>query len=314
MGIYDREYYRREGPSFLEAITRHGQVCKWLIIINVVAFFLQLATNPGPPQFDEDEYGNPVRVDATPAFSVTKAFELDTDQVKQGQVWRLLTYAFLHAGLWHIFFNMLFLWWFGSQMEDLYGSREFLIFYLVAAVLGGIVFQLTAMAHVGPHLCIGASGAVTAALVLFAFHYPRQIIYVWFFPIPIWLLVVFEVGQDLFGFLNPGSAGNTAVTVHLAGALFAFVYYKSDIRLWSFVPDFSAVRRLSRRSNLRIYREEPRRPVAVGTQSTTENSEHFEAKVDAVLEKVARYGQSSLSESEREILNRASELYKRRRS
>src|SRR5262249_46871068 len=158
----------------------------------------------------------------------------------------------------------------GSQMEDLYGSREFLIFYLVAAVLGGIAFQLAWMADLGPLRCIGASGAVTAVLVLFAFHYPRPIILVAFFlPVPIWLVVVFQVAQDLFGFLAPGSAGNTAVTVHLAGALFGFLYYKGEIRLWNFIPDFSGMRRLGRRSSLRIYREEPRRPVAVSTPSTT---------------------------------------------
>ena len=57
MGIYDREYYRREGPSFLEAITQHGRVCKWLIAINVVVFVLQLVTQPAPPrvELDEDE-------------------------------------------------------------------------------------------------------------------------------------------------------------------------------------------------------------------------------------------------------------------
>src|SRR5262249_38182539 len=189
-------------------------------------------------------------------------------------------------------------------------------FYLIAALLGGIAFQVAWMAGVGPRLCIGASGAVTAVLVLCAFHYPRQIILVAFFlPVPIWLVVVFQVAQDLFGFLS-GSAGTTAVTVHLAGAAFGFLYYKSEMRLSNFIPDFSGLRRIGRRSSLRIYREEPRRPVAVSTPSTstTENSEHFEAKVDAVLEKVARYGQSSLSDSEREVLNRASELYKRRRT
>src|SRR5689334_25323067 len=107
MGIYDREYYRRESPSFLD----RGQVCKWLIGINIVCFILQLVTRP---------HGFPQAGGTDP---ITDWFVLDVDAVLHGQVWRLLTYAFLHdpQGLYHILFNMLFLWWFGSDVEDIYG-------------------------------------------------------------------------------------------------------------------------------------------------------------------------------------------------
>jgi Rhomboid family len=216
-------------------------------------------------------------------------------------------------GLWHIGLNMLALWWFGTDMEDLYGPREFLTFYLVAALLGGIAFQLTGIMGHGSARALGASGAVTAVMVLFALHYPSRIFYVFFIPMPVWVLVAFQVSRDLFGFMT-GHTGNVAVTVHLAGALFAFLYYKSEIRLWNFIPDLKSFRRLRQRSKLRIYREEPQRSVAVGSPSHSESTEHFEAKLDAVLEKVARYGQSSLTENEREVLMRASEVYKRRRT
>jgi membrane associated rhomboid family serine protease len=322
MGIYDREYYRREGPSYLDAFTRHGRVCKWLIAVNIIVFVLQLVTSTaarqavdddGWPAFDRD--GTPVLVEPTTP-SITDTFQLDVHKVLQGQVWRLFTYAFLHdpGGLWHIFLNMLALWWFGTDVEDLYGPREFLTFYFIAAVLGGIAFQLAWMLKLSHGLlCIGASGAVTAVMVLFAMHYPTRIIYLWFFPIPVWLLVVFQVCRDLFGFLS-GHAGPTAVTVHLAGAAFGFLYYKANIRLWNYVPAIGSFRKLGARPKLRVYREEPRRPVAVDRSANAEHAEHFEAKLDAVLEKVARYGQSSLTESERELLLRASEVYKRRRS
>src|SRR5947209_2059358 len=131
MGIYDREYIRRDGPRFLGSLGGHGQVCKWLILINVVVFVLQIMTgdrrNPGP---------------------ITEGLLLDVDKVLGGQVWRLLTYAFLHdrEALMHIVFNMLFLWWFGPDLEDLYGPREFLTFYLVSALLGGIFFVLASKA------------------------------------------------------------------------------------------------------------------------------------------------------------------------
>ena len=104
MGIYDREYYRREGPGFLASITQHGRVCKWLIGVNVVMFVLQLATtSQGQIQQVRDEDGEVVSVREPATSWVTDTFILDTKAVMHGQVWRLLTYAFLHdpGGFWH---------------------------------------------------------------------------------------------------------------------------------------------------------------------------------------------------------------------
>ena len=112
MGIYDRDYYRRDGSGFM-VFTNRGAVCKWLIAINVVVFVLQVLTLP----VGEDRGG---------AGFFTNAFVLDPMLVIHGQVWRLFTYAFLHdpTQIMHILFNMLFLWWFGSDMEDLLGPAS----------------------------------------------------------------------------------------------------------------------------------------------------------------------------------------------
>jgi membrane associated rhomboid family serine protease len=294
MGIYDRDYYRREGPSFMD----RGQVCKWLIAINVVCFILQLVTE---------------RPDAPGLF--TKAFELDVDKIFGGQVWRLLTYAFLHApGIWqHIVFNMLFLWWFGSDVEDIYGSREFLAVYLLSAFLGGVAFVLTAEVT-GARLCIGASGAVTAIMVLCALHYPTRIILVFFvLPVPIWLFVGFQVVQDAFIFLSREKTG-TAVVANLAGAFFAFVYYKRHWRVLNWWGQLTSFFRLGTRPRLRVYREEHRQPAPVTAPPDVDEDDRLESELDAVLAKVARVGQSGLTDSERKILLRASEVYKKRRT
>src|SRR5437660_5030221 len=121
MGIYDREYYRREGPSFLESFHLRGQVCNWLIILNVAAYVIQLFTRV------------PVRADGIwLSGPFTDALRLDVDAVLHGQVWRLLTYAFLHdpgvygspgGFFWHIILNMWFLWLFGRDLEEMYGPR-----------------------------------------------------------------------------------------------------------------------------------------------------------------------------------------------
>ncbi len=312
MGIYDREYYRREGPSFLGSFANRGRACKWLIGINVACFLVQVFTQH--------------RVVVTEAFGevvagmdpgwFSRLFELDAEAVAGGQVWRLLTYAFLHdtGSLWHIAFNMLFLWWFGADLEDVYGTREFLTFYLVAAVLGGAFFEVGWLMTHAARLCIGASGAVTAVMVLCALHWPMRIIYIWFFPVPIWLFVLFNVAQDVFGLIG-GGAGRVAVTVHLGGAAFGYVYHKANWRVSGFSLGFlDRLRRLGK-PRLRVYREEPPEPVAVPrTPPAAEADEHLEAKLDAVLEKVARFGQASLTESERNILLRASEAYRRKRT
>src|SRR5262245_41936467 len=100
MGIYDREYYRNEGPSYLDSIFPEGQVCKWLIGINIALFIAQLVTLPQmqPPEM----VGAELRLRTGP---VTELLELDPQQVAAGQVWRLLTYAFVHSpfGWTHIF-------------------------------------------------------------------------------------------------------------------------------------------------------------------------------------------------------------------
>src|SRR3954465_4682331 len=115
MGIYDREYYRREGYSVLGSFTERGRMCKWLIGINVLFFIIQLVSTQQTPVRDEDglpemdPFGN-VIVQTTQPF--TEALELNARKVMDGQVWRLLTYAFLHdtQAIMHILFNMLFLW------------------------------------------------------------------------------------------------------------------------------------------------------------------------------------------------------------
>jgi membrane associated rhomboid family serine protease len=302
MGIYDREYYRKTGPSYLDALAISGSACKWIIGINIAVYVLQFASRPG----------------AQGQGAIADFLMLTPEKVLHGQVWQLLTYAFLHdTHTWqHIVFNMLFLWWFGSDVEAIYGTKEFLAFYLVSALLGGIAYEVWAITENPLIPCLGASGAVTAVMVVCACHFPRKIILLFFLlPVPIWIFVAFQVGRDVFAFLNHVENG-TAVTVHLAGAAFGFGYYKMQWRLTSLLPDIRAWRKQLRRPKFRVVRPEDDGPeaVAVGAPPGQPADEQLEAKVDAVLEKVARSGQASLTDTERQILLRASELYKRRRS
>src|SRR5260370_30039427 len=128
MGIYDRDYYRKEGQSFLGSLAERGTVCKWLIGINVVCFILQLITT-------EHQRGS----------WFTDALILDVGKVLHGEVWRILTYAFLHSvgSVWHILINLLLLYFFGRDIEDAYGSPRFFTTCPLAAGLGGSLFVAT---------------------------------------------------------------------------------------------------------------------------------------------------------------------------
>jgi membrane associated rhomboid family serine protease len=304
MGIHDREYYRRDGPSFLGSLTESGAVCKWLVGINVLCFFVQMLSR------------DPI----TRQEPFTNALILDGNAVLHGQVWRLLTGAFLHStqSFLHIIFNMLLLWWFGRHVEDHLGSREFLAFYLVSAVVGNLIFMATASVGLHGDRALGASGAVTAVLVLSACYNPRQVILLFFvIPIPIWGFVIFMVAKDTFTLLGKVNNGIGAAA-HLGGAAFGFVYYSQGWRLLG--PWFAkgSSRRRRSKPRLRVYREddEPPTPVSVAAASSpVEDKEGRDlvAQMDAILEKISRVGKDKLTDSERELLLRASEVFKRRR-
>jgi len=290
MGIYDREYYQREGPSFLGPET---SATTWILIATILVFLGQL--------FSSD---------------ITASLLLVPELVFKGQVWRLLTYAFLHDphSLWHIAGNMYVFWLFGRQIEPIYGRREFAAFYLVSALIGGMAFTAASALALQGGYCLGASGAVTAVLVLTALHFPRQIILLFFvIPMPLWILAAGYVALDALNFLG-GNHTPVAVVVHLGGALFAFIYYKSHLRLTGWFADARDWTRRLMRPKLKVYRQPSLSSAPTRNRPASVADEHLEADLDRVLAKVAQHGQSSLTDAERKVLLQASEVYKRRRT
>ncbi len=312
MGIQDRDYYRHEGPSVLDSLMPSGVVCRWLIGVNVVVWVLQMvalntAQLAGPDLQRSDGW-------------VTDWFILDIHAVLRGEIWRLLSFAFLHApdAPFHLIFNMLFLWWFGSDIEQLYGRKEFLAIYLGSALAGGLAYLAWGVARGEAHLCLGASGAVSTMLILCALHYPRRIIHVFMIlPMPIWLFAILNLVQDAFIFTGVYKS-TTAAVVHLAGAAFALAYYKWQRRFTEVVGGWMWWQTPRTRARLKLYRPEPDddEPVAVSAAvaSSASVDEYLEAKLDAVLEKIARTGKDSLTDQEEDILKQAAAMYKRRRN
>jgi membrane associated rhomboid family serine protease len=306
MGIYDRDYYRREGPSFLRQLSVRGRVCKWLIVVNVAVFVVQLFT------IQRNELGG--RAGEGPVYDL---FALQPGKVVDGlELWRLLTHAFLHStrNPLHIVLNLLVLWWAGSEMEEMYGPKEFLAFYLVGALVSGVVFTATMLGE--PVRAVGASGAITALMVLFACHFPnRTVLFMFVIPMPIWLLVVAYTGYEFVQWVTKADT-EIAITGHLGGAAFGFFYYKLHWRLTGWLGGWSAWRRRRARPPLRVYREEPEdTPTPVGVAAkAADMDEHLEAKLDAVLEKMSLVGKDNLTDEEKQVLQQASEFYRRRRT
>jgi membrane associated rhomboid family serine protease len=220
--------------------------------------------------------------------------------------WQLLTYGFVHdpSSVRHILFNMFTLWFFGRDVESVYGKRLYLQLYLSLIVLSGLVWLLLALATKEPAtVLIGASGAVTGILVIYVLHYPTRTIQIWgVFPLPVWVLATLLLLQDLVGTLQRESAGNVAYTAHLGGAAFGFLFYRTGWQLGSLLPKRFSLSAMKRRPKLRIRDSE-----------TDDDDDDLGRRVDRILEKINREGQDSLTKDERRTLERASRKYQQKR-
>jgi len=135
--------------------------------------------------------------------------------------WQLVTYGFLHGGWAHIFFNMLGLYMFGSDIERLFGSRYFLAYYF-ACLVSAALCQLLVVALAGgpPFPTLGASGALYGLLLAFGMYFPRRMVMLIFPPIPMqarYFVIVFGGLELLFGVT--GTADGVAHFAHLGGML-----------------------------------------------------------------------------------------------
>jgi len=136
--------------------------------------------------------------------------------------WTIVTYMFMHAGVSHILFNMLGLYFFGPRLEEELGWRRFLILYFLSGFMGGALsFIFTPYSAI-----VGASGAVYGVFLGFAFFWPRERIFIWgLIPIEARWLVVAMTGLSLFGGIG-GDQSNIAHFAHLGGFAGAYLYLK----------------------------------------------------------------------------------------
>jgi membrane associated rhomboid family serine protease len=153
--------------------------------------------------------------------------------------WQLLTYAFLHGGMFHLFFNMLGLWMFGSELERLWGQKRYIQF-LIAGVLAAAAAQLAVTYITGSFApTVGASGGLFALLLAFGMLFPDRIIMPLFPPIPMkarTFVVVFGVLELVLGAADRSGVAHFA---HLGGMVGGYLM----IRYWRRQPPFGGRRR-----------------------------------------------------------------------
>jgi membrane associated rhomboid family serine protease len=285
MGLYDRDYSREDSWSPMTAWTRSNDgppITFILIGINVAVFFANMILS-GQTKGDG----------VLPEWGAVSGETL----LRPWMWYQFLTYGFLHSRevISHILFNMLGLFFFGTVVERMIGRAEFLRFYLLAIIVGGVVASIRAFAFPGSPGTIGASGAVMAVTILFAFLEPHATIYVMMVvPVKAWIVAVLFVGMNIFGLI--GSGDRVAYDVHLAGAAFAALYFKRGWRLDRFAPDHwgTAVGNLVRRRP-RLKLHDPERKLA-----------KEEAEADRLLVKIQESGLDSLTSAERKFLERHS--------
>src|SRR5437667_3069960 len=149
------------------------------------------------------------------------------------RIWQLGTYMFLHGGLFHILFNMLALWMFGTELEHIWGSRYFLKFYFVTGIGAAVLTVLFSLLpfdfarQLYGAAIIGASGAIYGLLLAYGLYFPDRPIYMYFvFPIPAKVFVLIMGAIAFFASMSE-SGGGIANATHLGGLAVGYLFLKS---------------------------------------------------------------------------------------
>ncbi|MCF7797029.1 MAG: rhomboid family intramembrane serine protease [Lentisphaeria bacterium] len=238
-------------------------------------------------------------------------------------IWQPVSYMFLHGGFMHLFMNMLMLWLFGTELEMLWGRREFYRFYFITGIGSGIlsivpyiVGVLTQGTSFSP-VIIGASGAVYGILLAFALTWPDRTVYLYFImPVKVKHLMIF---MGIITFLSVGNRDGVSHVTHLGGLLVAWLYLRYhgnyrgfnlnfNLRDWlkklkriQFVQDNDTPGRGSGGSRMSGFGGWQK--VGRSDESPTDvDPGRARAELDHLLDKINRIGYEQLSEEEKKRL------------
>ncbi len=253
---------------------------KRLIIANAVLFVL-------------------VRFGAIPSELAIEYLAFDEAKVLT-RPWTVITYMFVHGGFFHVFINMLMLFFFGPPLEERWGGREFIKYYTICGI-GGALFNFI----FGEGIIIGASGAVYGVMLAYALNWPDSLIWIYaIFPIKAKYLVLFLGGLAFFSAFS-GASDGIAHFAHLGGLVVGYVYLKKG---WQVQAHWEAWKKRLRKRKLRVI---PGGTGAADRSSQSDEEARILEAVDRLLDKIAANGLESLTPEERRFLD---EVARRRQS
>jgi membrane associated rhomboid family serine protease len=295
MGMADRDYHRdqgRRGGHGAGFMARLTPVVKWLLIANIGIFLLDYVVLPSVLDLRVDPFHPPPLL-KWGAFAIQSAL-IDF------RLWEFITFQFLHGSVGHVLFNSIGIYFFGPWMERWWGSKKFLLFYLLCGVAGAAFFTLLTVLGVLPGdmetPMVGASAGIYGIFIGVAFIAPDLRVMLLFPPIELSMrtlaviLLVISTGAILlsWGGNEGGEAG------HLGGAILGFILMRYPGLLGR-----GGVR--SMRPGL------SRSPASPKLRPRSRLLEEPDSAVDLILEKISREGFQSLTDEERQTLQKASQ-------
>lgn len=235
------------------------------------------------------------------------------------QPWSLVTYSFLHGGIFHILWNMYILYVAGRILLNLFDGKRFLNIYFLGVILGGLLFLLSY--NIFPALMgqktslIGASAGVMAVLIFVCTYIPNQEVRIIFFNVKLWQVGVFVVLMDLIQIPMGGNVGGHLA--HLGGAFLGYIYARqlfkgTDIGegFSKFMDGIADMFKKSEVSTGRRRKKAPMKTVYRKQKTSTRSKSSYskdsqQEKIDAILDKISKSGYESLSKAEKDFLFQA---------
>jgi membrane associated rhomboid family serine protease len=283
--LEDRDYMRQ--PAYLPRLS----LTVVLLVVNAIVFLVECFALGYPPRFYLNNY-----------------FALSVEGLKHGFVWQFLTYQFMHANLWHILVNSWAIYLFGREIEETLGPRKFLVLFLAGGVVGGI-FQVIA-AWLWPGLfggpVVGASAGGFALMAAYAVLFPERELTLLFPPVTFHAktMLIFLAVLAVAGIVFPVT--HVANAAHLGGMLMGVVFIRQFIQgrwMQSGFPSGGAmpgefITGWTGKSSL--WRSASNKP-----DEDLSTDEFVKSEVDPILDKISKRGIQSLTERERQVLEKA---------
>lgn len=300
MALADRHYMREDDYG---RFRRMPPAAAWfvILILNVLVFVAQNSGGANTHRLFAD-YG-----------------ALSLEGLKQGYLWQLLTFQFMHGGFGHLVLNSLALYFFGKPMESILGRRTFLKIYFISGFVGGIAQVLLGLVSSRfDGSVVGASAGICGLVAAFALLNPQTTIYLFFvLPIRAVYFLPLMIATTVLFILIPGD-DNVAHGAHLGGMLTGLAWIKAGwhrdyvqlpweglfgrLRRWKPLQSRQRKRELVRAASVRgrSWQQTP-----IEAESALPAEEFISKEVDPILDKISAHGIQSLTDRERRILEAA---------